>query len=91
MPAAADKHFGPDGRLYIAQQTGEIIAVTLKDGQEIARDQVAKAKLHLLGIALKEDKLWTSDTGAISVYTRTPDGRYTNRQEIVMKIPHGLH
>lgn len=83
--------FGPDERLYIAQQTGEIIAVTLDKGKETARQQVAKAKLHLLGIALKDDKLWTSDTGAISIYTRTPEGIYIDRQEIVPKIPHGLH
>jgi glucose/arabinose dehydrogenase len=83
--------FGPDGRLFVAQQTGEVVAVTLKDGQEAARDQVADAKLTLLGIALKGDKLWVSDTGAIAVYSRTPEGRYANRQEIVMGIPHGLH
>lgn len=83
--------FGPDGRLYIAQQTGEIIAVTLAGGKETARQQVAKAKLHLLGIALKDDRLWTSDTGAISVYTRAADGTYTDRHEIVPNVPHGLH
>ncbi len=83
--------FGPDGRLYVAQQTGEVVAVTLKDGREAARDQVVKAKLHLLGIALKDDKLWVSDTGAIAVYTRQPDGRYADRQVIVADIPHGLH
>ncbi|HEY3367311.1 MAG TPA: PQQ-dependent sugar dehydrogenase [Symbiobacteriaceae bacterium] len=83
--------FGPDGRLYIAQQTGEVLAVTLKDGREVGRDQVAMAKSNLLGIALQGDKLWTSDTGAIAVYTRTPDGRYANRREIVTGVPHGLH
>lgn len=83
--------FGPDGRLYIAQQTGEVVAVTLKEGKEVARDQVAEGKANLLGIALKDDRLWVSDTGTISVYTRTPEGRYANRQEIVTEIPHGLH
>lgn len=83
--------WGPDGRLYIAQQTGEIIAVKLEGGREVARDQVARAKLHLLGITLKGDKLWVSDTGAIAVYTRTPEGRYANRQEILSNVPHGLH
>jgi glucose/arabinose dehydrogenase len=83
--------FGPDGRLFIAQQTGEIVAVTLRGGQETARQQVAKANLHLLGIALREDQLWVSESGKIAVYTRTPDGRYTDRQEILTGIPHGLH
>lgn len=83
--------WGPDGRLYIAQQTGEIIAVQLKDGQEVAREQVATAKLNVLGITLKDDKLWVSDPGAIAVYTRTADGHYEGRKVIVMGIPHGRH
>jgi glucose/arabinose dehydrogenase len=83
--------WGPDGRLYIAQQTGEIIAVQLKDGKEVARDQVATAKLNVLGITLKDDKLWVSDPGVIAVYTRTPAGKYEGRQEIVTGIPHGRH
>jgi glucose/arabinose dehydrogenase len=96
-PVVANLHhptrlaFGPDRRLYVAQQTGEVVAVTLEAGKEAARDQVAQAKLHLLGIALKDDKLWVSDTGAIAVYTRTPDGRYADRREIVKDVPHGLH
>lgn len=83
--------FGPDGRLYVAQQTGEVVAVTLKDGRETARDQVAKAKVNLLGLALKGDKLWISDTGSIAVYTRTAEGRYDNRQDLLAGIPFGLH
>lgn len=83
--------WGPDGRLYIAQQTGEIIAVQLKDGREIAREQVAKAKLNVLGITLKDEKMWVSDPGVIAVYTRTPEGRYEGRTEIVTGIPHGRH
>lgn len=83
--------WGPDGRLYIAQQTGEIMAITLKDGQEIGREQVAEAKLNVLGITLQEDKLWVSDPGVIALYTRTADGKYEGRQEIVTGIPHGRH
>jgi glucose/arabinose dehydrogenase len=83
--------FGPDGRLYVAQQTGEVIAVTLEKGREVSRQQVAKANLNLLGIALKDDRLWVSETGVVAVYTRTPDGRYEGRKEILKEIPHGRH
>jgi glucose/arabinose dehydrogenase len=83
--------FGPDGRLYIAQQTGEVMAVTLKNGAEVSREQVATARLNPLGITLRGDKLWISDTGTIAVYTRTANGQYVNRQEIVTKIPNGRH
>jgi glucose/arabinose dehydrogenase len=83
--------WGPDGRLYIAQQTGEVIAVQLKNGQEVARDQVLKAKVNLLGITLKEEKLWISETGTIAVYTRAPDGRYVGRKDLVTGIPVGRH
>lgn len=83
--------FGPDGRLYIAGQTGEVMAITLKDGAEVSRDQVATAKQNLLGIALKGEKLWVSDTGNIAVYTRDKSGRYGDRQVIVGDLPHGRH
>jgi glucose/arabinose dehydrogenase len=85
--------FGPDGRLYIAQQTGEILAVTVERGQEAARQQVAAAtkEKNLLGIALKDDRLWASETGIIALYTRQADGTYGDRQEILTGIPFGLH
>lgn len=85
--------FGPDERLYIAQQTGEILAITLKDGSEVSRQQVAAAtpKRNLLGIALKGDHLWVSETGVIARYQRQPDGSYAEREELVTAIPFGLH
>lgn len=83
--------FGPDGRLFVAQQTGEVVAITLREGREVARDQVASARVTLLGIALRGEQLWVSDTGAIAVYTREASGRYGNRREIISNVPHGLH
>jgi glucose/arabinose dehydrogenase len=85
--------FGPDGRLYVAQQTGEVFAVTLKDGQETGRQLVAKAtpNMNLLGIALKGDKLWLSENGKIAMLTRNADGTYGDRREIVKGIPFLLH
>ncbi|HWI60573.1 MAG TPA: PQQ-dependent sugar dehydrogenase [Symbiobacteriaceae bacterium] len=95
--AARDLHhptrlvFGPDGRLYVAQQTGEIIALSLKDGAESGRQQVAKAKHDLLGIAFKGDMLYASDTGRVIAFTRRPDGTYGNETTVLPALPHGLH
>jgi len=83
--------FGPDGRLYIAQQTGAVIAVTLKDGAEAGRQEVLKAKANLLGIALKDDALFISDTGRVAVYMRQPDGTYANPRDLLSDLPFGLH
>ncbi|HYF81357.1 MAG TPA: PQQ-dependent sugar dehydrogenase [Symbiobacteriaceae bacterium] len=83
--------FGPDGRLYIAQQTGEVIAVTLRDGAETGRQQVAKASHDLLGIALKDDTLYVSDTGRVLAYTRQPDGSYGDPRAVLPEVPNGLH
>lgn len=61
------------------------------NGREVGRDQVATATLHLLGIALKDDLLWVSETGKIALYRRDAQGRYGERKEIVTGIPAGLH
>ncbi|MDF2626535.1 MAG: glucose sorbosone dehydrogenase [Symbiobacteriaceae bacterium] len=83
--------FGPDGRLYIAQQTGEVVAVTIRDGAEAERQEVAKARHDLLGIALKDDTLYVSDTGRVLAFARQPDGTYANPRPVLPEVPHGLH
>jgi glucose/arabinose dehydrogenase len=83
--------FGPDGRLYIAQQTGEVVAVTIRDAAEVERQVVAKARHDLLGIALKDDTLYVSDTGRVLAFTRQPDGTYANPKAVLPDVPNGLH
>ncbi|HYF94048.1 MAG TPA: PQQ-dependent sugar dehydrogenase [Symbiobacteriaceae bacterium] len=83
--------FGPDGRLYVAQQTGEVIAITLVDGREAGRAQVAKVGHDLLGIALAGDRLWISETGKVALLRRQADGTYGERVEFLPDIPHGRH
>lgn len=84
-------HFGPDGTLLIAQQTGEVWAVTLADGAEQSRELLLRTGRDLLGVTLHQDRLWVSHTGLVAVYPRGPDGRFGARREIVRGIPHGLH
>lgn len=83
--------FGPDGRLYITQQTGEVMAITLENGKEIERQQVAQAKLNVLGLAFRGNDLYISDPGMISIYHRSPQGTYAGRTEIVAGLPNGRH
>lgn len=77
---------GPDGWLYVAQQTGEIIAIG-RGGRTI----IASGYATPLGLAWHNKTLYVSSTGQVS--TLTPSARYRSfrRRVIVSGLPTGRH
>ncbi len=78
--------FGPDGRLYVAEQDGDIFA--LRSGRA---SLVASGFATILGLAWHGHTLYVSSTGEVS--TLTPSRGYTvfARRAIVRGLPTGKH
>jgi glucose/arabinose dehydrogenase len=74
---------GPDGRLYVGQQNGAIIAVGL--------GVVAAVPGTLLGLAWHSGKLYASSTGEITALTPARGYRSFSRRVIVSGLPTGRH
>ena len=83
---------GPDSRLYVSLQNGEIISIADNDGDGVAEDKLIYAsKLDLpLGIAFVGEKLYVSERGKITeLADLNLDGISDSRQTIIDGLPVG--
>lgn len=78
--------FGPDGRLYVAQQNGTILAV---GGGRITA--VAIGFNTPLGLAWHAHMLYVSSTGEVSTLTPSHGYRSFRRRVIISGLPTGKH
>jgi glucose/arabinose dehydrogenase len=75
--------FGPDGRLYVSQDTGEIVSVV----RGARRPRPFATKLTVpLGLLWHDGKLYVSQSGHVSLFTRNGA-----RRTIVRGLPFKLH
>jgi glucose/arabinose dehydrogenase len=75
--------FGPDGRLYVSQDTGEIVSVV----RGTRRPRVFATKLVVpLGLLWHDRKLYASESGRVQLFT--PNGA---RRTIVRGLPYKEH
>jgi glucose/arabinose dehydrogenase len=75
--------FGPDGRLYVSQDTGEIVSVVrgTRDPQVFASKLVVP-----LGLLWDNGKLYASESGRVQLFTRNGA-----RRTIVRHLPYKEH
>jgi glucose/arabinose dehydrogenase len=78
--------FGPDGRLYVAQENGLVIAVA-SSGQTT----VASGFSTILGLAWHGHTLYVSSTGKVSTLTPTKGYRSFHQRVIISGLPTGRH
>ena len=75
--------FGPDGRLYVSQDTGEIVSVT----RGTRRPRVFASKLVMpLGLLWHDRKLYAAESGRVQLFT--PNGA---RRTVVRGLPYKEH
>jgi glucose/arabinose dehydrogenase len=75
--------FGPDGRLYVSQDTGEIVSVV----RGTRRPRLFAGRLTVpLGLLWHERKLYASESGRVTLFTRNGA-----RRTIVRNLPYKLH
>jgi glucose/arabinose dehydrogenase len=75
--------FGPDGRLYLSQDTGEIVSVAR--GTRHPRPFASKLVVPL-GLLWHDGKLYASESGRVQLFTRNGA-----RRTIVRGLPFKLH
>jgi glucose/arabinose dehydrogenase len=75
--------FGPDGRLYVSQDTGQIVSVVR--GTRRARPFASKLDVPL-GLLWHDGKLYASESGRVQLFT--PNGA---RRTIVRDLPYKEH
>jgi glucose/arabinose dehydrogenase len=79
--------FGPDGRLYVAQETGQIVVA----GRNSTRPRVvARGFATPLGIAWSGTRLFVSSRGRLDSLNLI-GGRLRVRRTLVRGLPHGRH
>lgn len=78
--------FGPDRRLYVAQQNGAILAF---GGGRIT--SVATGFSTPLGLAWHAQRLYVSSTGEVSTLTPSKNYRSFRRRTIIRGVPTGNH
>jgi len=75
--------FGPDGRLYVSQDTGEIVSVV----RGTRRPRPFASKLVVpLGLLWHDGKLYASESGRVQLFTRNGA-----RRTIVRGLPYKDH
>lgn len=77
---------GPDGRLYVAQENGAILAVGSR-----GTTTIASGFATILGLAWHAHKLYVSSTGQISTLTPSAGYRSFRRRVVVSGLPTGKH
>ena len=85
--------FGPDGRLYIAEQSGRILSLGQQNGQgSDARANVQVAGVTL-GIAFRPGTrdLYISSTGRVLLAHGADDGTFSEPKTIGINLPTGRH
>ena len=79
--------FGPDGRLYLTEDTGRLVAVRKGSANPVV---VARGLRTPLGLAWRGSTLYVSEQGRLSRYSlRGP--RLAGRKVLVRNLPFGLH
>ncbi|HET9675274.1 MAG TPA: PQQ-dependent sugar dehydrogenase [Gaiellaceae bacterium] len=79
--------FGPDGRLYVAQESGQIVVVGL--GSTKAR-VVARGFSEPLGLAWKGKRLFVSSMGRLDSLDLVGK-RLVGRRTLLRRLPNGRH
>jgi glucose/arabinose dehydrogenase len=77
---------GPDGRLYVAEESGAIVAI--RGG---SRTVIASGFAVPLGLAWHNRRLYVSFTGAVSVLTPSRGYRSFTSRTIIRGLPTGRH
>lgn len=86
--------FGPDGRLYVAQQEGTVVSVDVRGAAATDVREVARGFRVPLGILWIGDALYVSDDGTVwrlRLDVRQGVLRGDSREAIVRGIPTGQH
>lgn len=85
--------FGPDGRLYVAEQSGRIVALSDHEGQGQDLYTIANVGATTLGIAFRPltRDLYISVTGRIYLVRGAQDGSFSQPIAIVSGLPSGRH
>lgn len=85
--------FGPDGRLYVADQSGSVVAMENRAGREANRQQLIRVGGTLLGIAFRPATrdLYLSTTGRVMVARAKDDGSFGTPTVVVDSLPTGRH
>ncbi len=85
--------FGPDSRLYIAEQSGRVLSVADQNGRGVSPRDAATVGSGLLGIAFRPGTrdLYFSTTGRVLLSHGASDGAYSEPKIIVNSIPTGRH
>lgn len=86
--------FGPDRRLYVAQQGGEVVAIVDDNGDGVGDRKIVYADGFgtLLGLAFVGPDLYASHSGKVTlVRDMNGDGQADFRKDIVAGLPTGRH
>jgi glucose/arabinose dehydrogenase len=81
--------WGPDGRLYVAQEAGSIVSVSA--GALRPTGFASGFSESTLGLAWNGRTLYVSTEGRLEALTLSGSGRPTARRIIVSGLPHSLH
>jgi len=79
--------FGPDGRLYLTEDTGLLVAVRKGSTKPVV---VGRGLRTPLGLAWRGSTLYVSEQGRLSRY-RLLGSRLTGRKVLVRNLPFGRH
>jgi glucose/arabinose dehydrogenase len=79
--------FGPDGRLYAAQESGEIVVVPRNTTRPLV---LARGFKSPLGIAWSGTRLFVSSTGRLDSL-KLVRGKLRSRRSLLRGLPHGRH
>lgn len=78
--------FGPDGRLYVAEEGGTIVAIG-RNGKTVIASGLSAA----LGLAWNKGVLYVSYTGQVATLTPSKGYRSFKRRVIIRGLPTGRH
>lgn len=83
--------WGPDGNLYVSQQGGEVIELTLgSDGFPMGSSLLAKVPPTLLGLVFAGPDLYASYTGSVARLT-LQNGKVSTTRVVLNGLPSGRH
>jgi glucose/arabinose dehydrogenase len=83
--------WGPDGNLYVSQQSGEIVELVIgRDGFPIGSLLVGKTPADLLGLTFVGAELFVSYTGNVAEL-KLVNGTVSSTHVVLSGLPHGRH
>jgi len=83
--------WGQDGNLYVSQEGGEVIELTLgSDGFPIGSSLLAKVQPTLLGLVFAGPDLYLSTTGSVIRLT-LENGKVSTTKVVLNGLPYGRH